>query len=148
MSAFPLRLDEYFFPVFEVAANPEYVQGTPDSGRLNVATHAGALEDGPGRYFARCDIESTAESAAGARYRLRVQCFGAFTAPSLPADAAVALVQTAGATLLVGAAREAIAGITARAPWGALLLPLVVLQPPASAGEASTAESRTDSLAE
>ena len=122
----PLALDTYFFPVVSVHADPQYQQET-DLGRPEYSTKV-VVEHDPdnSRYQVVLEILSEAENEEKRQaYRIHLVAIGFFRVdPSWPNDP-IKLLHINGASILYSAAREFLITITARGPWGQIILPSI-----------------------
>ncbi len=122
----PLALDTYFFPVVSVAADHQYRQET-DQGQPEYVTKVGIEHDADNnRYQVVLEIISEPESEEKRQpYSIQLVAIGLFRVdPSWPDDP-IKLLHINGASILYSAAREFLITITARGPWGQIILPSI-----------------------
>ena len=122
----PLSLDTYFFPVVSVHADPQFQQDT-DLVEPYYLTKVGVEhEPDNNRYQVVLEIISEPESDEKRQaYSIHLVAIGFFRVdPSWPNDP-IKILRINGASILYGAAREFLITITARGPWGQIILPSV-----------------------
>ncbi len=131
----PLRLKRYFFPLSHVEANPAYA---PDAGReFEIDTQLSShIDSKQGIYAAQLIITLSKDKEANlaAPYFFQLVAYAAFELAeagqedALIADEIKEWVATEGFKILAGAAREHLAALTARGPWGEQILPVLRLR--------------------
>lgn len=122
----PLSLDTYFFPLVSVLADPQYRQET-DVAQPDYSTKVSVgHEPDNSRYQVVLEVLSEPESEEMRQaYSVHLVAIGFFRVdPSWPDDP-FKLLHINGASILYGAAREFLITITARGPWGQIVLPSV-----------------------
>ncbi len=129
--ALPLQLDEMFFPVQEVRANPEHdPNGLRTDTQVNQSVNAFAIDEAAGRYGVTLEISTNRETSVNPPYFFVLHAYAAMRVdPPLDAATRQSMVHANGQTILVGAARERLLDLSARGPWGRFLLgtlPVVV----------------------
>lgn len=134
MRSSPLRLKELFFPQVSVKAlvpvKPESAAQELDIEDLDISFGLDFASDGQ-RASAGLKIaskNSSAKSLESAQlYSIRIEAFANFevVAPEHQDGMAVYLRKFAAAAALIGAAREQVALMTARGPWGVVMLPII-----------------------
>lgn len=127
----PLRLKELFFPKVAVAArvpaNPESVSREIEIDDLDIRFGLDINKDG-NQASAGLKIISKADSADNASfYDIEIEAFANFEVHALEHQDAMAvyLRKFAAAAALIGAAREQVALMTSRGPWGVVMLPII-----------------------
>lgn len=133
MRSSPLRLKELFFPQVSVKALvPTAPEKAPRELELDSLSISFALDfstDGKtanaGLKIASKDMAKDAEN--NILYRVEIEAFAKFEVigPEHQDDMAVYLRKFAAASALIGAAREQVALMTARGPWGVVMLPII-----------------------
>lgn len=128
-NALPLRLDELFFPLQEVRANPEHdPSGNRFGTQINHSTEATPIEGAPGTYGVSLNIESNRESSDNPPYLFALHAYAIiYIDPQIDPATQHAIALTNGQIILVGAVRERLLDLTSRAPWGRFLLAAIPL---------------------
>ncbi len=127
----PLRLKELFFPKVSVTAlvpkSPESASREIDIDDLHISFGLDFKEDGK-LASAGLKVGSKKASAEDASfYDIEIEAFANFevNGPEHQDAMAVYLRKFAAAAALIGAAREQVALMTARGPWGVVMLPII-----------------------
>lgn len=134
MRSSPLRLKELFFPQVSikamVPASPEAIERELDLDDLEISfgfdfDATGKIANA-GLKVATKDPSSEAAQQANL-YQVQIEAYANFEviSPEHTDAMAVYLRQFAAASALIGAAREQIALMTARGPWGVVMLPMI-----------------------
>lgn len=134
MRSSPLRLKELFFPLVAVKAlvpvAPEKSERELDLDSLAISFGLDFAVDGKtasaGLKIASKDA-SADSTTKGALYQIQIDAFANFdvVGPEHQDAMAVYLRKFAAAAALIGAAREQVALMTARGPWGVVMLPII-----------------------
>lgn len=134
MRSSPLRLKELFFPQVSVKALvPAASENTArelDLDSLDISFGFDFDTTGKtanaGLKVATKDKSTKTQGQVGL-YQVQIEVFGSFevVGPEHTDDLAVYLRKFAAASALIGAAREQIALMTARGPWGVVMLPMI-----------------------
>jgi len=123
-----LRLEELFFPVQEVRANPEHdLQGERSGTNLKHSFGIQPIEGQPGLFGVDLVLECDRDTSKNPPYFFQLQVF-ALLRTETPNEAMVA---SAAFSVVVGAARERLLELTARAPWGRFMMQFMQLVPQA-----------------
>lgn len=146
----PLQLEGYYVREFEFAARPDVVGTTPlalqfglhpqlqatfDPGDLTIGLQAGIADNDkePNRIMALLEVRSATEPEIKIPYDFRVVMVGFFVlntqVPAEQRELAMGALRQTAVSLLYSAAREFIAGVTARGPFPAIVLPTAVITP-------------------
>lgn len=130
----PLRLKELFFPQVSVKAlvpaAPEKAGRELNLDALDISfglnLDAGGKTASAGLKIASKEAGSDAADMVGL-YQIQVEAFANFdvVGPEHTDALAVYLREFAAASALIGAAREQVAMMTARGPWGVVMLPMI-----------------------
>lgn len=133
MRSSPLRLKELFFPLVSVKAlvptAPEKAPRELDLDSLSISFALDFAKNGKtanaGLKIASKDVAKEAEN--NTLYRIEIEAFASFEVigPEHQDDIAVYLRKFAAASALIGAVREQVALMTARGPWGVVMLPII-----------------------
>jgi preprotein translocase subunit SecB len=119
-----LQLKEYFFPYVEVAADPTVAESN-EAGKSNflVKVNTAKMEGGDNEFQVTLQIISQPESEEAKQfYAIKLITVGFFQVnPTWPDQDK--LLRVTGASMLYASAREFLITITARGPWGAIMLP-------------------------
>jgi hypothetical protein len=123
----PLQLEEIFFPLQEVKANPEHNPSGERSGtRLKQSFQTKPIEDRKNVWAADLIIESDQEASINPPYLFKLHAFALIRIdPSIEPEASKILVDKTALSVLVGATRERLIELTSRAPWGRFTMGLV-----------------------
>jgi len=124
-----LQLEELFFPVQEVRANPEHdTQGDRTGTNLRQSFSVQAVEGQAGLYGVELLIECDRDASRNPPYFFQLHVFALVRVEAALDPAAVqGIVTTTGFSVLVGAARERLLELTSRAPWGRFMMGVVQL---------------------
>lgn len=138
----PLRLENYFFPVVQVMANPAF---SPDAAEkkgpplLNWSL-AMTAEENIYQVHLNLAVEGTEENPS--QYNIALQAVGIFAVEPEFADNENA-VKAAAAGLLYTASREFLLSIMARGPWTPIMLHLMFFSPKMFEQQATAEKPRT-----
>lgn len=148
MRSSPLRLKELFFPQVSVKAltpaTPEKAPRELDLDNLDISfgfdfdTSGKAVNAGVGIITQSTSTEAPEQISL---YEVHVEVFATFdvVSPEHKDPLAAYLRKVAAASALIGAAREQIALMTSRGPWGVVMLPMIsmdrVVGPPPKKAE-------------
>jgi len=165
MRSSPLRLKELFFPQVSVKAlspdTPEKAERELDLDDIDIRF---GFDFGDNGKTVSAGVGISTKSTAAAApidtrlYEVHIEVFAAFdvVSPDHKDPLAAYLRKVAAASALIGAAREQIALMTSRGPWGVVMLPMISMDrvvglPPKKAPNAETVsameEARTMSAA-
>ena len=134
MRSSPLRLKELFFPQVSVKAlvpeAPEHAPRELDLDNLDISfgfdfdASGKIVNAGVGIITQNSSTESPEQSSL---YDVHVEAYANFevVSPEHKDPLAAYLRKVAAASALIGAAREQIALMTARGPWGVVMLPMI-----------------------
>ena len=131
---YPITLERVFFTRSIIVAVPAHIPGngvllSPEN-KIDLI----AIKDEPGRYQVTMHSTLNNNGDPSAPYIIDMECVGLFVADaSLATEEATKGVMITAHSVLYGAIREAVAWITARQPFGQLILGLSVLQSAPSA---------------
>ena len=134
MRSSPLRLKELFFPQVSVKAMvpaaPETIARELDLDDLEISfgldfDATGQVANAGLKVATKNPSSETTEQTS--LYQVEIDAFASFEviSPEHIDDMAVYLRKFAAASALIGAAREQIALMTSRGPWGAVMLPII-----------------------
>ena len=148
MRSTPLRLKELFFPQVSVKAltpaTPEKAPRELDLDNLDISfgfdfdASGKAVNAGVGIITQSSSMEASEQISL---YEVHVEVFATFdvVSPEHKDPLAAYLRKVAAASALIGAAREQIALMTSRGPWGVVMLPMIsmdrVVGPPPKKAE-------------
>lgn len=127
----PLRLKELFFPKVSVAAlvprSPESASREIDIDDLDISFGLDFKEDGKQASAGLKVVSKKASAEEASFYDIEIEAFANFevNGPEHQDALAVYLRKFAAAAALIGAAREQVALMTARGPWGVVMLPII-----------------------
>ena len=134
MRSSPLRLKELFFPQVSVKAlspaTPDKAERELDLDDIDIRF---GFDFGDNGKTVSAGVEiSTKSTAAAVRpnarlYEVHIEVFAAFdvVSPDHTDPMAAYLRKVAAASALIGAAREQVAMMTSRGPWGVVILPMI-----------------------
>lgn len=140
----PIRLEELFFPVQEVRANPSH---NPNGNRRGTAiSHSVSsqlIDEKENVFGVELELSTDVERSDNPPYFFELHAYGLVAIdPQLDPASARSLAHTNGQLMLVGAARERLLDLTSRAPWGRFVLSAVPVAPlpeqPDSCSESDT----------
>lgn len=117
----PLQLEKYFFSRVLIDSHVDGIVGTPNL--LNCQVELGQASDNAKRYqvILRVRLESPPDKKA--TYTGEIHAVGLYrVVDDWPEDKVESLVETNGAGVLFGAARELIFNLTSRGPWPPVML--------------------------
>jgi preprotein translocase subunit SecB len=134
MRSSPLRLKELFFPQVSVKAmvpvEPETIARELNLDDLEISfgldfDATGKIANAGLKVATKNSSSETTEQTS--LYQVEIDAFASFEviSPEHIDDMAVYLRKFAAASALIGAAREQIALMTSRGPWGAVMLPII-----------------------
>lgn len=134
MNAFPLQLERYFFPEQNVRGNPEYESKSGNSDtRIQIAERISPVANRKNAIVAEIVVSLDEENSDNPPYFFSISVFGTFVCNEELAEDPKEMMRVAtgvGKHMLIGAARERLASLTSRGPWGAVYLPPVPLMNP------------------
>lgn len=130
-TSFPLRLEELFFPVQEVRANPDHdPQGEQIGTNLKHSFNTQPVEGQAGLYGVELVVECDRETSRNPPYFFQLQAYALFRAAgNIDPTAMQGLIVSTGFSVLVGAIRERLLDLTSRAPWGRFTMGIFQLIP-------------------
>ncbi|MGC4029310.1 MAG: hypothetical protein QM696_10590 [Steroidobacteraceae bacterium] len=126
-----LLIEEIFYPTQEVRSlNNHSAQGERAGTLLKFGRQVQKLENQPGKYALAVSVGSDDEKSRNPPYHFVIEVYAIVTIGGTPleGEAAEKFILTNGLPLLMGAIRERLADITARAPWGRFLINALPLQ--------------------
>ena len=120
----PLQLEDLFFPIQEVRANPEHdIKGAPVHTHINQAVHVHTLDAGAGRFGVQITLSTAPDQSVNPPYFFTLDGFAVVVVDQqLDPVTAQALVHANGQMIVLGAMRERLLDLTSRAPWGRFML--------------------------
>lgn len=120
-TATPILLEEYFFPIVQVGANPDGPEEAPDP-QFNIKVTIGKAEE-ENLYQVTVAINTPDdEEETKQNYYVHLVAVGIFSVnPEF--DNIPKLLHVTGSSMLYSAAREFLITITSRGPWDAVSLP-------------------------
>jgi preprotein translocase subunit SecB len=121
----PLRLNNYFFPVVQVVANPKYRKTDEHREPRFKISPSFKKNDENDLYQVSVDIHLLhKEEEVQVPYLIHLVAFGFFEVqPEWPEPEKLLFIN--GSTILYAAAREYLITVSSRGPWGAVTLPMV-----------------------
>ncbi len=142
MDSYSWRLENYFFPHQEVRANPAHdLNGSRLGSRLSSSFNIVAIEGRPDAVGVEASIALDESQSENPPYFFTISAFGILTTDLEMTDQLRAQAAGLGINLLIGAMRERLATLTARAPWGVFVfgpIPLNFLGTPTASGSEPT----------
>jgi hypothetical protein len=130
-----LLLEELLFPVLELRTNPAHNQQGDRAGtQLQYGQQVQRLEGEGNRYGLMVSVRSDPETSKNPPYNFTVEAYAIFAASGVEpnTEASSDLVLKNGLPIVMGAIRERLAELSARAPWGRFLINTVGLPEPTS----------------
>ncbi|MEY2853994.1 MAG: hypothetical protein RL030_1126 [Pseudomonadota bacterium] len=128
-----LNLEELFFPILELHTLTTHdVKGDRTGTMLQFGRRVTKLDNQPGKWGFGMSIATNDATSRNPPYRFLVEAYSIVSISGTPLDgeAAEKFIELHGAPLLMGAMRERLAELTARAPWGRFLVKPIPLQDP------------------
>lgn len=128
-----LMIEEIFYPTQEVRSKNEHSpQGERAGTLLKFGRQVQKLDNQPGKYALAVSVGSDDENSRNPPYHFIIEAYAIVTigGTALEGEAAEKFITANGLPLLMGAIRERLADITARAPWGRFLINSLPLQEP------------------
>jgi hypothetical protein len=129
--AFPIELEQVLFIRSSVESIPEHEPGGPDAAPVAPDNHieVNEIPDEPRRFAATMRTHINLERDKKYPYRIEMEAIATLRADdTLKPEEAIRGALITAHSVLYGAIRESVAWITARQPYGPLLLGLSVLQ--------------------
>lgn len=131
----PFLLEDLLFPVLEVRTNPKHdTQGERAGTLLQYGQQIQKVEGQPGRFGLVVSVRTDDANSKNPPYTFNVEAYAIFNLGEGAVDneeTAKRVVQN-GLPMVMGAIRQKIAELTARAPWGRFLINSVGLPEPVS----------------
>ncbi len=116
----PLSLNDYFFPIVQVVADPSSGDIPPEKFKIDVTI---SVNDETNVYQVAVEIQSSPEDdQKKQQYTIHLVVVGLFEVDPLFPDIGK-LLYTTGSSMLYSAAREFLITVTSRGPWSAVKLP-------------------------
>ena len=154
----PLRLKELFFPQVSVKAlvpaNPASADRELNLDELDISFALNFETDGKKASAGLEIVSKSKEAESPSLYAIQIKAFANFEVigPEHQDAMAVYLRKFAAAAALIGAAREQVALMTARGPWGVVMLPIISMDrvvgpPPKKEPNAETVAAMEDARA-
>jgi hypothetical protein len=128
-----LNLEELFFPILELHTLTTHdVKGDRTGTMLQFGRRVTKLDNQPGKWGFGMSIATNDATSRNPPYRFLVEAYSIVSISGTPleGEAAEKFIELHGAPLLMGAMRERLAELTARAPWGRFLVKPIPLQDP------------------
>jgi hypothetical protein len=129
-----LSIDEMFFPMIELRTqNNHDVRGDRTGTVVKFGRNVQKMTNGSvGQWGLGMSVATDNETSRNPPYQFHVEAFAivSIQGTALDGDEALKFIELHGAPLLMGAMRERLAELTARAPWGRFLLKPIPLQDP------------------
>lgn len=147
MSSKPLQIENSFFSLLHIEANPHFQPSSdeqPEQGdvevevRIQFARH----RQDASRYQLKLTIDRVEGQGFAIPYLIELEILGSFrVADDVPAEKVRQLVEVHGGALLYTSAREQVLTLTGRGPWGAFQLPTLNLH---GAWQAQAAQAKRE----
>jgi hypothetical protein len=125
-----LQLDDLLFPTLEIRTNNTHdPRGNMSGTLLKYGKHIQKAEGQPGKFAMVVSVASDNENSVNPPYQFLVEAYAIVSVndATMSEDAASTFVQTNALPLIMGAIRERLTQMTARAPWGRFLINAVPL---------------------
>jgi hypothetical protein len=129
-----MQFEDMLFPVLEMGTNNKHdPKGERAGTQLLVNHQITRLGGGDGRYGLAVAVGSDNQNSVNPPYKFMVEVYAIviIKESALDAEAETKQVLANGLPILMGSARERIAELTARAPWGRFLINPTPLAEPA-----------------
>jgi hypothetical protein len=128
-----LQLEELLFPVMEMRTNAKHeVQGERAGTVLQYGQELQKIDGQPGKYGLMVSVRSDNEKSKNPPYTFSVEAHAIVSVVNGTPDSddELTFIRTNGLPIIMGAIRERLADMTARAPWGRFLINAVPVQEP------------------
>lgn len=130
MASPPLQLERTFYDYVRVAAQRDHTPSddVDESIEVKVDLRTAQLKESPDRWNVVADISiARREEGPVPPYVVKLRCWSVFRMmqPDLDEADALKLAAVTGGSIVYSGAREYLAMLTARGPWGAFVLPVV-----------------------
>jgi hypothetical protein len=128
-----LQLEEMLFPVMEMHTNAKHdLQGERAGTLLQYGQELQRIDGQPGKYGLMISVRSDNEKSKNPPYSFAIEAHAILSVVngSPGTEDELAFVRNSGLPLVMGAIRERLADMTARAPWGRFLINAVPVQEP------------------
>jgi hypothetical protein len=128
-----LNIEELFFPILELRTLTTHdARGDRTGTMLQFGRRVTKLDNQPGKYGFGMSIATDDTNSKNPPYKFVVEAYAivSITGTPLEGEAAEKFIELHGAPLMMGAMRERLAELTARAPWGRFLVKPIPLQDP------------------
>ncbi|MFO1505450.1 MAG: hypothetical protein U1F39_16790 [Steroidobacteraceae bacterium] len=128
-----LQLEELLFPLQEVRSIQSHdPQGDRSGTQLEFGQQLQKMEDQPGRYVLMVSVKTNNETSKNPPYQFSIEAYAVLNVKGAADQAAEqAMITANGFPMIMGAIRERLAQLTARAPWGRFLVNSIPLSPTA-----------------
>jgi hypothetical protein len=120
-----LRFEDLMFPILEMRTNVKHdAKGERAGTQLLVDQQLQKLEGPEKRYGFAVSVSSDNTASVNAPYAFMVEAYAMIhvSGSTLDAEAEAKQVQANALSIIMGAIRERVAEMTARAPWGRFLI--------------------------
>jgi preprotein translocase subunit SecB len=122
-----LQLDNYFFPILRVEANPSYIDHDTTHNRaiINIAGDFNVSEDKKSCMAVLSITASKPDEEVQTPYEIEVSAFGSFSIPKgTPEEYLINRAPIFAFSILYTSAREMVLMMTSRGPWRPIMLPV------------------------
>jgi preprotein translocase subunit SecB len=125
MPAMQLRFEDLMFPILEMRTNVKHdPKGERAGTQLLIDQQLQKLEGGDKRYGMAVSVSSDNKASVNAPYSFMVEAYAIIHVieSTLDAEAEAKQIQANALSIMMGAIRERISEMTARAPWDRFLI--------------------------
>jgi hypothetical protein len=125
-----LQIEEILYPTLEVRSQGNHnVQGERAGTLLKFGRQVRKLDNQPGKYALVVSVGSDDENSRNPPYKFLIEGYAIVTigGTALEGEAADQFILTNGLPMMMGAIRDRLADMTARAPWGRFLINAIPL---------------------
>lgn len=118
LSVSDVNVEQYFFPILSVEANPSHDPEEENLTIFSVKERVIKMKEAQ-RFGMELTVGSNEEESTNPPYFFKVAAFGFFNVSSNDADPdeMESICRIVGRRILMGAAREQVASMTSRGPW-------------------------------
>jgi hypothetical protein len=128
-----LFIEEILYPTLDVRSNNGHNQQGDRAGTaLTFGQQVMKVEGQPGKYGLAVSVSSDNAKSVNAPYNFVIEAYAICTigGTALEGEAADKFIMQNGLHIVMGAIREHLASMTARAPWGRFMINAIPLQEP------------------
>jgi preprotein translocase subunit SecB len=124
-----LMLEDLLFPLMEIRTNDKHdAKGDRSGTQLQYGQQLEKMDSGTNRFGLMISVRTDNEKSVNQPYFFSIEAYAVFTVNNASDEAsAQKLIAENGTSIVIGAIRERLADLTARAPWGRFLINTILL---------------------